>query len=165
MALSKLAREFMVDGLTSEPIANEICDAIDASSASQWPANYEVKTLKLVLTPTQLADTSAIPISVIPAPGANKFIALIQCVAQMTGVASTPWAGGSNFGVYDTQYMGAALIPLGSFIAATSDSIGVVGNNTLLSKLNNSFIVTCTADPTGGLGSLTLHIAYAIIST
>ena len=132
--------------------------------------------LEVTLTPAEILALFTTPITVIPAPGANKAIVLAADPVLVLFGGDTDYATDGNTTLNYTDGTGFALtIDVDDFFA---DSAGdttnpyicrmplLQSNTVIYAQVNQPVVISqATANPTAGNKSLRVHVWYHIIDT
>lgn len=120
------------------------------------------------LTAAQVKALNTTPQSLVPAPGTGKANVVLQIFAKNTFL-TTAFAGSNNLEFRYTSSNGAKVsadIDAAFMLATATAYRSVTGVTTELTPVVNAPIVidVPTADPTQGLGSLTVQVFYRTIT-
>lgn len=160
MPLSKEARLYLIDGLTSEQYGTEIANAIDSNHYSPPVITGQAE---VNLTPFQISDLIATPIMLVPAIP-NKIIQVTIVDFQYTYV-TTPYTLASSDLTLAYENSGGFLnIPAGGILDQTVDTEYAEALPGYQLHRNQGILLTgFNSDPTGGDGLLKVIVAYNIV--
>lgn len=139
-----------------------------APAAAEYTMPNEVQQVHLTFTAAQIAGMFATPLVIVPAPGSNSKVVLIQGVATLN-FGTTPFTGSPG-----TLIMGYANVPQ---TLTTTSSAGLLNASTTTASglrgaipanytgfLNQAVVATSqTGAVSGGDSTLTIDMFYVIV--
>lgn len=132
---------------------------------SQVPGTVQSRVV--TLTSAQILALFSTPITLIPAPGANKYISIDEILAKNT-FNSVAYTGANALEVRYTDGSGQKLTGdlASAFIDAAATRVDkAVGAATAVAVANAAVVAAVpTANPAAGNGTITLDILYRVVT-
>jgi hypothetical protein len=138
-----------------------------------------VQSVKMTITSAQILALNSSPITVIAAPGANKFIYVFGAVYRTHFGTTRYTVSDQTIGLYYPPAstgdiadsagagsgVGTALNSLvDSIVFTTNGSVPFGGGDGVSALANNSVVLSSqSADPTGGDGTMSLNVLYCVL--
>jgi hypothetical protein len=142
------------------------------------PGGGLVQSVKMTITSAQILALNSSPITVIAAPGANKFIYVFGAVYRTHFVTTRYTISDATIGLYyppastgdvaDGAVNGVsnalANTVVDSIVFTTNGSVPFGGGDGVSALVNNSVVLSSeSADPTGGDGTMSLNVLYCVL--
>jgi 3-oxoacyl-ACP reductase-like protein len=127
-----------------------------------------VQRARVSLTSAQILALNATPVSLIPAPGAGKYISVDEIIGKVNSTGQTQYTGANAIefrytngsGVKVTGDLAAAW--LNSATTRVDKAVGVAVTTAVANAA--VVVVVPTADPGAGTGTVDLDILYRVVT-
>ena len=148
--------------------AGKVEDEVEEIQA-EATVSAEVLKARVVITDAQIKTLDSVPVTIVAAPGANKFIAVYGCWTYKNTSAGA-YSATPNFSLRFDGLVTDLTVATSLFLASANNSWRrptmnvVVGNTT--NPMNRAIVATITADVTGGdpANYLVVEVLYTVFS-
>ena len=165
--------ENIVDEGNNLGTANQILAKNAGNTGLEWKdSNYDILEVTTTITNAQMLAISSTPIQVAPSPGANKLIAVVECLWKLDYAAPVFDFAADPFIRYDSGGANTQYRPFGAFdngiVNGGADFYQAVppvqsqGNANGQILVNNGLFFTAAANPSQGGGTLTFKVKYRV---
>lgn len=128
----------------------------------------DILQVRIVLTDAQIKTLNSVPVELIPAPGANKYIHLIS-VYTIKNSSAGAYSAAPNFNVRYNGFATSITTALSLFLSSANKrwqkpAMPAVGNTD--NVVNTSIVVSTAADVTGGNAAnyLVVEAVYTVVN-
>ena len=147
--------------------AGKVEDEVEVIQA-ETTVSADVLKARVVLTDAQIQSLNTTPVTIVAAPGANKFIAVYGCWTYKNTSAGA-YGTTPNFSLRFSGLATDLTTATSLFLASANNSwrrpaLAMVGNST--DPMNLAIVATLTTDVTGGNAAnyLVVEVLYTILS-